>query len=62
MAGTKIYERNSAEDEIYWKGILDLPELTEEVIVSDFHSAGDTGEFEGCLADWWPEFISDFSL
>ena len=62
MAGTKIYERNSAEDEIYWKGILELPELTEEVIASDFHSAGDTGEFEGCLADWWPEFISDFSL
>ena len=62
MAGTKVYERNTAEDDVYWKGILDLPELTEEVIASDFHSSEDTREFEGCLDEWWPEFISDFSL
>ncbi len=62
MAGTKVYERNTAEDDVYWKGILDLPELAEEVIASDFYSAEKTGEFEGCLGEWWPEFISDFTL
>ncbi|NLB83510.1 MAG: hypothetical protein GX791_04615 [Synergistaceae bacterium] len=62
MAGTKVYERNTAEDHVYWKGILDLPELTEEVFSSSFHFTDDRGDFEACLEEWWPEFISDFSL
>lgn len=62
MAGTKIFERNTAEDDVYWKGILDLSGLAEDVIASDFHSAENNDDFEGCLEEWWPEFISDFSL
>ena len=62
MAAKKVYERNTAEDDVYWKGILDLSELAEDVIASDFHFAENNNDFEGCLEEWWPEFISDFSL
>ena len=62
MAGGKVFERNSAEDHIYWRGVLDLPELAEESIASGIFLADAGGEFEGCLGEWWPDFISDFSL
>ncbi len=62
MAGMKVFERNPAEDHDYWRGVLDLPDLAEEAIASEFLSSGDSGEFECCLEEWWPDFISDFSL
>ena len=62
MAGTNVFERNSAEDHVYWRGVLDLPELTDESIAWDFLSHDDSGDFEGCLGEWWSDFIADFSL
>jgi esterase/lipase superfamily enzyme len=60
VPGAKVFERNSYDDVVYWSGVLDLPELVEEVLADDVLFVEDPREFETYLGEWWDSFISDF--
>ncbi|MGI6251961.1 MAG: hypothetical protein ACOYJV_00845 [Aminivibrio sp.] len=62
MEEARVFERNIFGDELLWMGVIDLPQLVDEIIAEDQLTVDSPEDFEVNLDEWWPEFISDLCL
>ncbi|HCA40567.1 MAG TPA: hypothetical protein DEP01_03055 [Aminobacterium sp.] len=63
MKVSRIFTRDVGTESKYWRGILELPVLIEEVLADKTTIGFNTSrEFETSLIDWWSSFIVDSYL
>ncbi|MDD2205901.1 MAG: hypothetical protein WCQ97_00820 [Aminobacterium sp.] len=55
----RILDRDKKALTTYWEGVLELPNLIEEVLADRLLKDNNIEEYEASLPDWWGTFIGE---